>query len=126
MSIQIGKSIYSLLSNDSIVKGFVNDKIYPIDAPENTLAPFIVYERSSDVEFSRDGVGISNSQIDIYIVSETYEGVMDITLAVYRLLNLYNGEVAGNRIIDMRLINVDETSTLNSYVQKLTFTCKSV
>ena len=43
MSLQVGKAIYNLLSNDANVTGRVQNKIYPLIADTGTTFPFIVY-----------------------------------------------------------------------------------
>ena len=46
MSLQIGKAIYDILSNDSDVVDRVQNKIYPLIADVDTTFPFIVYKRT--------------------------------------------------------------------------------
>ena len=46
MSLQVGKAIYNLLSNDANVTGRVQNKIYPLIADTGTTFPFIVYRRT--------------------------------------------------------------------------------
>ena len=41
MSLQVGKAIYNLLSNDANVTGRVQNKIYPLIADTGTTFPFI-------------------------------------------------------------------------------------
>ena len=48
MSLQVGKAIYNLLSNDANVTGRVQNKIYPLIADTGTTFPFIVYRRKQN------------------------------------------------------------------------------
>ena len=47
MSLQVGKAIYNILSNDAKVIDGVGHKIYPLIADTGTTFPFIVYRRTS-------------------------------------------------------------------------------
>lgn len=46
MSLQVGKAIYNILSNDAKVIDGVGHKIYPLIADTGTTFPFIVYRRT--------------------------------------------------------------------------------
>lgn len=126
MSITIGKSIFSILSGNTEVNNYVGIKIYPLVIPELTLLPCIVYERTSDIEYTRDGAGVSTSIVDVTILSENYEETINISVAVYNLLNNYKGISEGINIIDIRLSGISETYAENSYIQRLTFSVKSI
>ncbi|WP_019539802.1 DUF3168 domain-containing protein [Proteiniphilum acetatigenes] len=55
--IQIGKTIYNLLSSDTDVTDVVDDKIYPLVADINTTFPFIVYRKNSyNPDYTKDGI----------------------------------------------------------------------
>lgn len=122
MSIKIGAAVYSILSSNATITGYIGNKIFPLVIPENTLLPCIVYERNSDVEYTRDGAGISTSVIDITCLSEDYTECINIAQAVYDIMNCYKGIVSGISIVDTRLSGLAETFAENAYIQKLTFT----
>ena len=64
MSLQVGKAIYNLLSNDANVTGRgTKIKIYPLIADTGTTFPFIVYRRT--------GIEPSDSK-DRFIYKERY------------------------------------------------------
>jgi hypothetical protein len=130
MSITIGKAIYAILSGSTAVRNYVSTKIFPLVIPEKSDGtydlPAIVYERNSDVEYTVQGAGISDSQIIVTVLSEKYSECMDICLEVYKALNNFQGTVAGHQIIDIRYSGVQETYQENAYIQMLTFTCKSI
>jgi hypothetical protein len=126
MSITIGKAIYTILAGNAEISAIVADKIYPLVIPEDTLLPCICYERNSDVEYTRDGAGISSSSIDITVLSEKYDECIDITTAVFNALNMYSGTIEGHQIFNCRLSAVAETYAEDSYIQKLTFDLKSI
>jgi len=126
MSIKLGAAIYSILLSSSILTGYTSNKVYPLIIPENTQLPCVVYERNGDFEYTRDGVGVATSVIDITILSEDYTECINITQAVYDVLQLYKGIVSGINILDTRLIGLSETYAENAYIQKLTFSIKSI
>jgi hypothetical protein len=130
MSIMIGKAIYQLLSNNTEVKNYVGDKIYPLQIPENkenpVTLPAMVYSRSSDVEYTRDGAGLTSSGIDITVIAKNYEETIDISQAVINVLDMYEGNIAGVKIFNIKMINIIEDSNENAFFQKLTFQTKSI
>lgn len=123
--INLGAALYTILTGNTAVMNIVGNKIYPIVIPENTLLPCIVYERSSTVEYSRDGAIYFDNSVDITILSTNYTEVINISTAVYNALNMYFGQVQGINISDSRLSQIDETYANEAFIQKLTFTMKS-
>jgi hypothetical protein len=121
--IEIGKSIFAILSGNTIVKNYVVAKIYPLVIPEFTLLPCIVYERQSDLEYTRDGGATSTSVIDVTVLSEDYTETINISVAVYNALNNYKGIAAGINIKDIRLTSCSETYAESAFIQRLTFSC---
>ena len=109
MSLQVGKAIYNLLSNDTNVTGRVQNKIYPLIADTGTTFPFIVYRRT--------GIEPSDSK-DRFIYSEdTYvEVVIDS--------DKYN-ESIGINIQGIRMTNADEDYIEDTFIQNLTFNIKT-
>ena len=124
--ISVGRAIYYILSNNTAVKNLIGTKIYPLVLPELTPLPAIVYERNSDLEYSLDGAGISTSAVDITILSENYSNTMAISEAVYTALQWYKGTADTINIINIRLLNVQETYQENAFIQKLLFQIKSI
>lgn len=126
MVIQIGKAIYSILMANSTVTGYTGTKIYPLVIPENTTLPCVVYERLGNVEYTRDGIGMSSSLVDLTILSEDYAETVAMSQAIYNALNMYAGTVGDIKILNIQLQSVNEVYAENAFIQKLTFTCKSI
>lgn len=120
--ITIGKKIYSILSNDSVVTGLVGAKIYPLIIPENGTLPCIVYERSYDNKYTKDGLAVSDSLINLTILSENYKTTIDISEAVFDALNMFNDET----IMSVILSSGSETYAEGAFIQNLTFGVKSI
>jgi hypothetical protein len=123
--ISLGKAIYTILSGSTTVNNYVSNKIFPIIAPENTSLPMIIFERSSNLDYSKDGINKYTNNVDIYVLSSGYTDSINISEAVHVALNSYKGNVKGINIIDSRLIDVAEVYQDNYIVQKLTFQIKS-
>ena len=124
--IQIGKCIYTLLSGDTTVHGYVGLKIYPLVIPEAQTLPCIVYERHGDGEITKDHMGIKNTIVEITILSEDYTESINIAQAVEDRLGFYQGTVNGVNIVDIRLFNVNESFSENAFIQKIDFIVKSI
>jgi len=123
--ITLGKSIYSILSNNSTITGYTGTNIFPLVIPEGKTLPCIVYERNSDLEHTKDRTGVYSSLVDITILSEEYTECINITEAVFNALENYTGSVQGIDIIDIRLDSVNETFQESAYIQKLAFRVRS-
>lgn len=123
--IKIGKVIYNLLSNDLTVKGLIDDKIYPLVIPENTVLPVVVYERNFNIEYNSTNL-VSTSTIDITILTEDYDEGINIASSIDGVLNGFKGTSDNIRVLDIKLNSGDETTGDNAYIQKLTYTIKAV
>ena len=118
MSLQVGKAIYNILSNDAKVIDSVGHKIYPLIADTGTTFPFIVYRRTS--------IEPSDSK-DRFIYSEdTYvEVVIEIADLVKNALQGKKGNYSGINIHDIRMTNADEDYIEDTFIQNLTFNIKT-
>ena len=80
MSLQVGKAIYHILSNDSDVVDRVQNKIYPLIADVDTTFPFIVYKRTGIVPAdSKDKFVYSEEvYVDVVVASDKYNESIEI------------------------------------------------
>ena len=62
--IALNIAVYALLSGTTA--SLVSNRLYPLEAPASTSTPFLVYERNSVVQYSRDGVSRYDSTIIIF------------------------------------------------------------
>jgi hypothetical protein len=124
-AITIGTAIFNILSNDSGVQA-ITKNIYPLILPENTTLPAIIYERKANIEYSRDGAGINTSTIDITAIATDYIDSVNMAQAIYNALNMYTNQNNGNSIFNIRLESMEESFYEMAFLQKMTFTCKSI
>ena len=124
-SIQIGKVIYSKLSENEIIQDVVADRIYPVIAEQTTNYPFIIYYRNSIVNtiFNKDGSVEDDVSFTVTVVSTKYNESADLANEIRKIFE--KKQIPNNlmRITNSRLIAIDESYEDNAYVQRLTFSC---
>lgn len=123
--ITIGKAIYSILSSNVTVSGYVGTKIFPVIIPAETQLPTIIYERSAVSDYTRDQLNGYINTIDITVISDNYTEAINIADAVYNALKSYKGLVLGINIVDVRIDSIAEIYAEESYMQKLSFTVRA-
>lgn len=126
MSLQVGKAIYNILSNNVDVVNKVNKKIYPLVADQSTTFPFIVYRRTGlEPSTTKDRYIYSSSAIiQIVIASENYNDSVDIAEKVKDALIGKRGIYSNIEILDITLINADEDYFEDTFIQTLTLNIK--
>lgn len=116
--ISILKSIYKLLSANVELTSIVGNRMYPIIANEDTIFPFIIYQRDSvSAEYTKDWRTNDNINISINIASTTYNQSIDIA-------ELVRTAIEGKRVDNIntiRLTGCDEDFVENTYIQSLHF-----
>lgn len=122
MSLQIGKAIYHILSNDTDVVDRVQNKIYPLIADVDITFPFIIYKRTGITPAdSKDRFIYSEDvYVDIVIASDKYNESIEIADLVRTAL--LKGGYDGIKDID--LTDADEDYIEDTFIQNLTFKIK--
>lgn len=122
MSLQIGKAIYYILSNDTDVVDRVQNKIYPLIADVDTTFPFIIYKRTGITPAdSKDRFIYSEDvYVDVVIASDKYNESIEIADLVRTAL--LKGGYDG--IKDINLTDADEDYIEDTFIQNLTFKIK--
>lgn len=100
-SLQIGKAIYTILSNNQNVVDLVSTKIFPIISDdEKTTFPFIVYRRTGEVSVSNKDFRGADAVVEILIAADSYPQSIDVAEAVREALEGYDGSVCDFYIND--------------------------
>lgn len=122
MSLQIGKVIYHILSNDTGIVDKVENKIYPLVADVDTTFPFIVYRRTKVVPAdSKDRFVYSEDiYVEVIVASDKYNEGVEIADLVRD--SLQKGKY--NDIKDIQLSDADEEYKEDTFIQNLTFKIK--
>ena len=108
--ISTGKIIFDLLCASTALHDLVGDNIFPLVAPEETKAPFVIYGREFIITQSKDRGNNGMATITISIVSNDY--ISGINIAEECLKALKN---------DCRLISGSEVYESDVYAQTLIF-----
>ena len=116
--IEISKIIYATLST-------LNTKCFPIVAPESTTLPFVVYQRSVNVEVTKDGRAFDTNTITIHVLAEDYSDSMTISKQIDDLMQGLTGDVSGVHIYYTRLNSVAELYDSGVFIQKLEYEIKT-
>ena len=114
MSLQIGKAIYHILSNDKDVVDKVQNKIYPLIADVDTTFPFIIYKRTGiEPADSKDRFIYSEDvYVDVVIASDKYNESIEIADLVRTAL--LQGSYDG--IKDINLTDADEDYIEDTFI----------
>lgn len=123
MNLQVGKAIFSILSNDADLVEKVENKIYPLIADVNTTFPFIVYRRNGIEPLnSKDRFTINTTTyISIVVASDKYDESIEIAERIINALN--KGTYQG--IMDISLVDADEDYIDDTFIQTLTYNIKT-
>ena len=96
---EIGKSIYNILSTTGNVSALVGTRIFPNVAPQTTAFPFIIYDVTGvEPTNTKDGVStLDTNDVMISVYSNTYSEASSLAqlvrIAMDRLpTNTYAGE----------------------------------
>lgn len=122
----IGKVIYKMLSQDSVLQGLVGDKIYPIVAENSTTFPYIVYFRTAiqNLGITKDGYIEDLCNYSIIVVSNDYEQSLEIANNVRRVMQGLKIDAEFITIYNNKLISAEENYSDDAFVQRLNFECK--
>jgi len=132
MSISVGIAVYNILSTDtgtttsSGVTDYVGAKIYPIFAPDKTLAPFIVYDiKSVKPTYTKDRILYDEDTVIVYIVASDYGDGVLTTDAVRNALDSKVGTFNGSQIYGCRVSNVTQAYGVDGFVFEIELEIRS-
>lgn len=122
MSIRVGAAILDLLTEDQVLTSKVGDKIYPIQAMDDTTFPYIAYRRKALIPaYTKQTNSVEDSVfIDIAIVAESYSQTIGIANDVLRVLDRKRGVFSGVDVTDIRVSDSEEQAD-EVYMQRLEF-----
>ena len=123
MNLQVGKAIFSILSNDADLVEKVENKIYPLIADVNTTFPFIVYRRNGIEPLnSKDRFTINTTTyISIVVAADKYDESIEIAERIIKALS--KGTYQG--IMDISLVDADEDYIDDTFILTLTYNIKT-
>ena len=122
MSIRVCAAILDLLTGDQVLTSKVGDKIYPIQAMDDTTFPYIAYRRKALIPaYTKQTNSVEDSVfIDIAIVSNSYTHTIGIANDVLRVLDRKRWVFSGVDVTDIRVSDSEEQAD-EVYIQILEF-----
>jgi hypothetical protein len=125
MSIQLNNALYTLLTTNTGLTAIVGTKVFPLIIPANTVLPAIVIERDFMPEYTSDGAGMNESNIEITVLSSSYNQSIQIAVLIDGILNSFRGTASNIPIVDSRLVSCTEGYQEEAYIQKLMYVVKN-
>ena len=124
-SILIGKTIYNKIMEDEEIQSFVSGRVYPLIAEQTSSFPFIIYWRNSiqSSNYTKDGFNEDSVEFTVVVVSENYTQSLMIANRLRKILEVRKITGEDMVIADIKMVDIDESWSENSYVQTLNFTC---
>ena len=122
MRLVVSKHIYSALTASAELNKAVGKKIYPIATKNEVPFPFIVYERDSVTpRYDKSGASVTDSVVNVYILSESYTQAIDIAEMVIDALERKDAIYDNFEVIGAVMQGASENYTANTFVQQVTF-----
>ncbi len=123
MSLQVGKVIFDILSNDQNLIQRVSSKIFPLVAENNTTFPFIVYKRTGiEPQTSKDKlIHKEETNVEVNIMSDTYNDSIEVADLVKTALTGKKGIFSGIAVQDIIFTDASEDFQDDTFIQNLTF-----
>ena len=122
MRLEISKHIYSALTTSAELTKAIGNKIYPIATKNEVPFPFIVYERDSVTpRYDKSGASVTDSVVNVYILSESYTESIDIAEMVIAALERKEAVYDNFQVIGATMQGASESYTANTFVQQITF-----
>lgn len=126
-SILIGKLIYERLSSNPELKEYVNDKIFPLIAEQETTFPYIAFSKDSITPYYTKGGNYEDTvSVQIIVASADYLESLNIANIVRKIFECRLYSCDELRITESRLSSVSEAydDNANAFIQRLIFNFK--
>lgn len=118
---KITTEIRSILLASGEITAVIEEKVFPIIAPENTAGDFIVYQRDGfKQEYTQMGIASQRPLVNVTAVSDNYDRSQDLASLIYDTLS---GDFR-DPDITIRLEDSTEDFIDNKYIQILQFSIK--
>lgn len=103
----VGKAIYNILSNATLVTNLVGTKIFPEIAPPDINPPYIVYSVVSNqpTEIKENGNQLDTASVEIYSFETSYVKAVDLGVLVRTYLDRKRGTFGGVLIQSVEYTN---------------------
>lgn len=126
-SILIGKLIYERLSSNPELKEYVNDKIFPLIAEQETTFPYIAFSKDSITPYYTKGGNYEDTvSVQIIVASADYLESLNIANIVRKIFECRLYSCDELQITESKLSSVSEAydDNANAFIQRLIFNFK--
>lgn len=118
---KITTEVRTILLDEPEIVSLVNDRIFPVIAPENTEGDFITYQRDGYKQvYTKMGVADQIPYVNVAAVSSDYDRSQELASLIYDTLS---GEFS-NPDIYIQLEDSTEDFIDNKFIQVLQFSIK--
>lgn len=118
---KITTEVRTILLDEPEIVSLVNDRIFPVIAPENTEGDFIAYQRDGYKQvYTKMGVADQIPYVNVAAVSSDYDRSQELASLIYDTLS---GEFS-NPDIYIQLEDSTEDFIDNKFIQVLQFSIK--
>lgn len=118
---KITTEIRSILLASGEITAVIEEKVFPIIAPENTAGDFIVYQRDGfKQEYTQMGIASQSPLVNVTAVSDNYDRSQNLASLIYDTLS---GDFR-DPDITIQLEDSTEDFIDNKYIQILQFLIK--
>lgn len=118
---KITTEIRSILLASGEITAVIEEKVFPIIAPENTAGDFIVYQRDGfKQEYTQMGIASQSPLVNVTAVSDNYDRSQNLASLIYDTLS---GDFR-DPDITIQLEDSTEDFIDNKYIQILQFSIK--
>ena len=124
-SLKTGQYMVEVLNdNQELISILGEGKIFPLVAKNDTLYPFVIYEREAVSTVYTKEIGHDNTvQINFRVYSDQYDQSLDIANMIRNILERKTINFPDNiKINDIRLLATYEQFSEDGYVETLAFT----
>lgn len=124
-SLKTGQYMVEVLNdNQELISILGEGKIFPLVAKNDTLYPFVIYERVAVSTVYTKEIGHDNTvQINFRVYSDQYDQSLDIANMIRNILERKTINFPDNiKINDIRLLATYEQFSEDGYVETLAFT----
>ena len=124
-SLKTGQYMVEVLNdNQELISILGEGKIFPLVANNDTLYPFVIYERVAVSTVYTKEIGHDNTvQINFRVYSDQYDQSLDIANMIRNILERKTINFPDNiKINDIRLLATYEQFSEDGYVETLAFT----
>lgn len=119
----IESAIYSILSVASGLTALTALRIYPLEAPVNVVAPYLVFEKTDAQRHNVMGGkgGVSEARIEVTGFADTPEGAAALAVQIKAALEYYTGTSA--TIVVQRIFPDGESSGFDPSTKTYYYQC---